>query len=37
MRKNMQIKESNGYKIIGVDDEKGVLDALNLFLTKLRI
>ena len=34
MRKNMHINENNKYKIIAVDDEIGILDSLNVFLTK---
>ena len=30
----MHINENNKYKIIAVDDEIGILDSLNVFLTK---
>ena len=32
MRKNIHESTSNGYKIICVDDEPGVLDSLTVFL-----
>lgn len=32
MRKNMITAESNGYKIIVVDDEQGIVDSLSIFL-----
>lgn len=34
MRKNIHANENSKYKIIAVDDEFGVLDSLNVFLTK---
>ncbi len=34
MRKNMQTKESSGYKIIAVDDEMGIVDSLSIFLKR---
>ena len=34
MRKNMQTETSNGYKIIVVDDEIGIIDSLSIFLKK---
>lgn len=34
MRKNMITAESNGYKIIVVDDEQGVVDSLSIFLKR---
>lgn len=34
MRKNMAVQESNGYKIIVVDDEKGIVDSLSIFLKR---
>lgn len=34
MRKNMITAESNGYKIIVVDDEQGIVDALSIFLKR---
>lgn len=34
MRKNMQVKESSGYKIIAVDDEMGIVDSLSIFLKR---
>ena len=34
MRKNINEEASNGYKIICVDDEPGVLDALSVFLKR---
>ena len=34
MRKNVHLNENSKYKIIAVDDESGVLDSLNVFLTK---
>ena len=34
MRKNMTTQESNGYKIIVVDDEQGIVDSLSIFLNR---
>lgn len=34
MRKNMTTAESNGYKIIVVDDEQGIVDSLSIFLKR---
>ena len=34
MRKNMVAHESNGYKIIVVDDEQGIIDSLSIFLKR---
>lgn len=34
MRKNMITAESNGYKIIDVDDEQGIVDSLSIFLKR---
>lgn len=34
MRKNAQIKESNGIKVLVVDDEIGIVDSLSVFLKK---
>ena len=34
MRKGMQGVESNGYKIIAVDDEMGIVDSLSIFLRR---
>ena len=34
MRKNMVNYESNGYKIIVVDDEQGIVDSLSIFLKR---
>ena len=34
MRKNMAVQESNGYKIIVVDDEQGIVDTLSIFLKR---
>ena len=34
MRKNMITAESNGYKIIVVDDEQGIVDSLSIFLNR---
>ncbi len=34
MRKNMVTHESNGYKIIVVDDEQGIIDSLSIFLKR---
>ena len=34
MRKNIHLNENSKYKIIAVDDESGVLDSLNVFLSK---
>ena len=34
MRKNMITAESNGYKIIVVDDEQGIVDSLSIFLKR---
>lgn len=34
MRKNINEEASNGYKIICVDDEPGILDALSVFLKR---
>ena len=34
MRKNEHIAQSNGYKIIAVDDEEGIVDSLSIFLKR---
>ena len=34
MRKNENIKPSNGYKIIAVDDEEGIVDSLSIFMKR---
>ena len=34
MRKNEHIAQSNGYKIIAVDDEMGIVDSLSIFLKR---
>jgi len=34
MRKNMHVNNNSQYKIIAVDDEIGILDSLNVFLSK---
>ena len=34
MRKNMITAESNGYKILAVDDEEGIVDSLSIFLKR---
>ena len=34
MRKNMVTHKSNGYKIIVVDDEQGIVDSLSIFLKR---
>ena len=34
MGKNMAVQESNGYKIIVVDDEQGIVDSLSIFLKR---
>ncbi len=34
MRKNMQGASQNGYKIIAVDDEEGIVDSLSVFLKR---
>lgn len=34
MRKNMITAESNGYKIIVIDDEQGIVDSLSIFLKR---
>ena len=34
MRKNMINQSANGYKVIVVDDEQGILDALSIFLKR---
>ena len=34
MRKNMAVQESNGCKIIVVDDEQGIVDSLSIFLKR---
>lgn len=35
MRKNnLQVENSNGYKIIAVDDESGIVDSLSIFLKR---
>ena len=34
MRKNMVTHASNGYKIIVVDDEQGIVDSLSIFLKR---
>ena len=33
MRKNMFSPQDNGYKILVLDDEQGILDSLTVFLT----
>ena len=37
MRKNMHSNENSNYKIIAVDDESGILDSLQVFLTRSRL
>ena len=37
MRKNMITAESNGYKIIVVDDEQGIVDSLSDFFKTFRL
>ena len=34
MRKNEVHSPSNGYKIISVDDEEGIVDSLSIFLKR---
>ena len=34
MRKNMVNHESNGYRVIVVDDEQGIVDSLSIFLKR---
>ena len=34
MRKNMINQAANGYKVIVVDDEQGILDSLSIFLKR---
>ena len=34
MRKNINENVSTGYKIIGVDDESGILDSLSIFMKR---
>ena len=34
MRKNERSTASNGYKIIAVDDEEGIVDSLSIFLKR---
>lgn len=34
MRKNEHITTTNGYKIIAVDDEEGIVDSLSIFLKR---
>ena len=34
MRKNEHLAPSNGYKIIAVDDEEGIVDSLSIFLKR---
>ena len=34
MRKGLQNQASNGYKIIVVDDEIGIIDSLSIFLKR---
>ncbi len=34
MRKNEHLVQSNGYKIIAVDDEEGIIDSLSIFLNR---
>ena len=34
MRKNEHIAQPNGYKIIAVDDEEGIVDSLSIFLNR---
>ena len=34
MRKNEIMAKSNGYKIIAVDDEEGIVDSLSIFLKR---
>lgn len=35
MRKNMHTNENSQYRILAVDDEVGILDSLNVFLSKV--
>ena len=37
MRKNSHTTVNSQYKIIAVDDEVGILDSLNVFLSKVRV
>ena len=37
MRKNANLNSSTPYKILGVDDETGILDSLKVYLTKARV
>ena len=37
MRKNSHTTVNSQYKIIAVDDEVGILDSLNVLLSKVRI
>lgn len=34
MRKGVQSSPANGYKIIAVDDEVGIIDSLSIFLKR---
>lgn len=34
MRKNIQTKESNGIRVLIVDDETGIIDSLSIFLKR---
>lgn len=34
MRKNIQTSESNGIKVLIVDDEIGIIDSLSIFLKR---
>ena len=34
MRKNQVTAKSTGFKIIGVDDEQGILDSLSIFMKR---
>ena len=37
MRKNSHTTINSQYKIIAVDDETGILDSLNVFLSRARL
>lgn len=37
MRKNSHTNINSQYKIIAVDDEIGILDSLNVFLSRARL
>ena len=34
MRKNMHVSETNGYRILAVDDEEGIIESLSIFLKR---